>query len=63
MFGPPDLEDEISFIDRKHNHMYAITDLSVYKDHLISADEEGIIIVWHLETEELVCKMTIASQR
>ncbi|XP_065215313.1 WD repeat-containing protein 54-like [Planococcus citri] len=62
MFGPPDLEDEISFIDRKHNHMYAITDLSAYKEYLISADEEGIIMVWHLETEELIHKMTIASQ-
>lgn len=63
MFGPPDLEDEISFIDRKHNHIYAITDMSVYRDYLASADEEGFIMIWHLEAEELVHKQTVTSQR
>lgn len=63
MFGPPDLEDEISFIDRKHNHIYPISDMSVYKEYLASVDEEGFIMLWHLEAEELVHKITLPSPR
>lgn len=63
VFSPPDLEDEINFVDRKHNHNYAISDLSAYKDFLASVDEGGIVILWQLEGEELIHKITVSSLR
>lgn len=63
MFGPPNLEEEITFIDRKRNHSYPIIDLCTHKDNLASVDEEGYIILWQLEQEELIYKSSTPSKR
>ncbi|KAK7590104.1 hypothetical protein V9T40_001717 [Parthenolecanium corni] len=62
LFGPPNLDNEFCFIDRKRNHSFPIADLSAYRRNLASVDEEGYIMLWVMDTEELRHETSTASK-
>lgn len=59
MFGVLGDELEMVFVDRKHEHSEAITDLAADKDLVVSADESGSVVLWTLPEAELIKTHTL----
>lgn len=53
MFGP-DEEGQVVFLDRKLIHGAPVTDMSSYKQNLVSCDESGCTVLSKLDCGELV---------
>ncbi|XP_054267109.1 WD repeat-containing protein 54-like [Macrosteles quadrilineatus] len=54
VFGVLGEDWEVVFVDRKQEHVEAITDLAASSDLLASADEGGAVVLWNLTGEELL---------